>query len=107
MTHLVRGDRDGRDGIPVVNTRREVDRSLARVVVIGERTARRLLDGNIRETVVVEDHPRDLLTGHPVRDLRLHLLGHGLLQPVLNHEADNQRRDQEDEVDTQVSHMQR
>ena len=53
---------------------------------------------------MIEDHARNLLAGHPVRDLHLHLLGDRRLQPMLNDEAEDHRRDQEDEVDTEVSH---
>ena len=104
---LVRGDRDGRDRMPVVDALGEIDGALPRVVVVGERPARRRIDGDAREPVVVEDRARDLLARHPVRNRHLHLRRDGRLQPVLDPEADDERRDQEEEVEPEATHVPR
>ena len=44
---------------------------------------------------------RDLLTAHPVRNGHLHLLADSLLQPVLNEQSDDERRNQEDEIEAE------
>ena len=72
---------------------------LARVVVIRERPARRRLHGDVGEPVVLEDPARDFLAGHAGRDRHLHLPSDCRLQPVLDPEAEQQRRDQEREVE--------
>ncbi len=102
VAHLVGGDRDRGDRAAGVDLLREVDGAVPRVVVIRERPTGRRVHRNAREAVVLEDHQRDLLAAHPVRNGDLHLLADGLLQPVLDHEPDDQRRNQEDEVEAEA-----
>jgi len=73
--------------------------------VVGKRAARRRLDGDTLEAVPVEDLPRHLGAREAVADADLHLRRHRLLQPVLNDEADDQRRDEEHEVEAQAAHV--
>ena len=54
---------------------------------------------------MLQDHLRHLLAGHAVRDGDLHLLRDGRLQPVLDHEPDDERWNQEDEVETEAVHV--
>ena len=105
VADLVGGDRDGGDRAAGVDLLREVDGAVPRVVVIRERAAGRGVHGNACEAVVLEDHQRDLLAAHPVRNRDLHLLADGLLQPVLDHQPDDQRRNQEDEVEAEATHI--
>ena len=105
VAHLVRGDRRRRDRTPRVHGLREVHRLLPRVVVVGERAARRRLDGDALEAVPVEDLPRHLGAREAVADPDLHLRRHRLLQPVLNDEADDHRRDEEREVEAPAAHL--
>ena len=101
---LVRGDRGGRDRAAAVDRLGEVHGLLPRVVVVGERAARRHLDGHALEAVAIEDLARDVGPRETARDGDLHVRGHGLLQPVLDDEAQDQRRDEEDEVERPVAH---
>jgi hypothetical protein len=77
---------------------------LPRVVVVGERAARRHLDGDAVETVAIEDLACDIGARETARNGDLHVRGHGLLQPVLDDEAQDQRRNEEDEVERPVAH---
>ncbi len=104
VADLVRRDRGRRDRVPAVHRLREVDRLLPRVVVIRERPARRRLHRHVLEAVPVQDLARHLGAGEAIRHLDLHVRGDGFLQPMLDDEAEDQRRDQEDEVEAPAAH---
>ena len=102
---LVRGDRHGRDRTALVDGLRKVHRAVARVVVIRERPTRSRLDRDVVEPVVLQDHLRHLLAGHPVRDRDLHLPCDRRLQPVLDPKAYDEGDGQEDDEKTDIHEL--
>jgi hypothetical protein len=67
VARLVRSDGGSGDRGRLVHRGREEERALARVVVVGERTARRLLDRDIVQPVAVEDLACDRGAGQAAR----------------------------------------
>ncbi len=99
------GDRRRGDRVAAVDRLGEVDRLLARVVVVRERTARRRLHRDVLEPVPIEDLAGHLGAREAVHDLDLHVRRDRLLQPVLHDEADDHRRDEEEEIEAPVAHQ--
>ena len=105
VADLVRGDRRRRDRPAVIDGSGEEELPLARVVVVREWATARALDGDPVQAVAIEDLPRHLRAGEPVRNRDRHLLGDGFLEPTLNREPEQKRRDEEDEVEPEAAHV--
>ena len=105
VADLVRGDRDRGDRVALVDAMREVDRALPRVVVVRERAAWRRVDGTPARPLWSRIIRATCSPAMPFATGTCICARDGLLQPMLDHEADDQRRDQEDEVDAEVSHV--
>src|SRR5918995_5462741 len=104
MAGLVRRDGGRRDRGRAIDGFREEERLLPRVVMVGERPTRRDVDRDVAETVSIEDLARNLGAGEPARELDVRIRGKRPLQPRLDREPDDERRDHEGQVEPEVAH---
>ena len=104
MADLVRCDRRRGDRPTVVHRLREEEGVLPRVVVVRERTACSPLDRDGMQLVPVENLARHLGAAEPVQHRDLQLPPDRLLQPALDEKAEDERRDEEQEVDAEAVH---